>query len=438
MVLVWLCTMFLVPPLVLLGERLRPGVFTPKANLWRYPFAVLGGMVQRRPLVFALLCMIALLGAVRPLARYVKDPLEWNFNNLRSDETEAQKQWEKMYEMGMGSVGAGYIGNTGVLVVDSPEQAEPVAEAMRKKDAALGPTRHVLAAVRTINSVLPTQQEQKLELLTRIRAKIDRHREMMSDGEWHDIEGFRPPEYLRKLTPDDLPRLVRDAFTETDDTRGRLIGMDADYNNYQDWNGHDLMRLAEALRVDALGKTWVAASAGTVFGGMIETIHRDGPQVTKVALLGVVGLLVLMFGVRGSLPVLLSLALGMAWMGGMLGYLQVKLNFMNFVTIPITLGIGAEYAANIWARLRHEGPGAIGEVIANTGSAVALCSTTTMIGYSTLLLASNRALRSFGLAADIGEITCLIAALLFLPVLVRTFWLSRKPRSKSEHGRGTP
>jgi predicted RND superfamily exporter protein len=57
---------------------------------------------------------------------------------------------------------------------------------------------------------------------------------------------------------------------------------------------------------------------------------------------------------------------------------------------------------------------------------VALCSTTTIIGYSTLLLASNRALRSFGLAADIGEVTCLLAALVFLPVLVRGLWRSRQ------------
>ena len=424
MVLVWICTMLLVPPIILVGERLRPGVFTPKENLWRYPFAVLGGLVQRRPVVFAGLSAVVLAVALVPLGRYLKDPLEWDLNNLRSDETQAQRLWGKMEEMGMGNVGAGYIGNTGVLLVDTPEQAEPVAEAIRKKDAALGPA-HVLAAVRTIHSVLPPKQDEKLAILGRIRQKIDRYRELMSEDEWRDIAGFRPPEYLRRLTPDDLPRIVREAFTETDDTRGRLIGMDADYANYQDWNGHDLLRLAEALRVEALGKTWVAASAGTVFGGMIETIHRDGPQVTLVALVGVLGLVVMMFGVRGAVPVILALALGIMWLGGMLGYLHLKLNFMNFVTLPITLGVGADYAANIWARLRDEGPGQIREVIATTGSAVVLCSTTTMIGYSTLLLANNRALRSFGLAADIGEITCLLAALVFMPVLVRAFWRHR-------------
>ena len=42
MIFVWICSMIVVPPVVLLGERLRPGVFTPKTNLWRIPFLWLG------------------------------------------------------------------------------------------------------------------------------------------------------------------------------------------------------------------------------------------------------------------------------------------------------------------------------------------------------------------------------------------------------------
>ena len=71
--------------------------------------------------------------------------------------------------------------------------------------------------------------------------------------------------------------------------------------------------------------------------------------------------------------------------------------------------------------------------MADTGSAVALCSVTTIIGYSTLLLASNRALRSFGLAADIGEVTCLFSALILLPLFARIF-LRRKAPNQARAG----
>ena len=54
----------------------------------------------------------------------------------------------------------------------------------------------------------------------------------------------------------------------------------------------------------------------TVFGGMIETIHRDGPQVTLVALVGVIMLVIVMSGLRGAVPVLLSLGMGIVGSAG--------------------------------------------------------------------------------------------------------------------------
>jgi predicted RND superfamily exporter protein len=53
--------------------------------------------------------------------------------------------------------------------------------------------------------------------------------------------------------------------------------------------------------------------------------------------------------------------------------------------------------------------------VRSTGGAVALCSLTTIIGYSSLLLAKNRALSLFGLLAVMGEVACLSAALVVLP-----------------------
>ena len=75
-------------------------------------------------------------------------------------------------------------------------------------------------------------------------------------------------------------------------------------------------------------------------------------------------------------------------------------------------------APNVWARLRGAAGEPLSQVLQHTGTAVALCSLTTIIGYSSLLLSHNRALRSFGLLADLGELTCLAAALLVLPAMV--------------------
>jgi predicted RND superfamily exporter protein len=58
---------------------------------------------------------------------------------------------------------------------------------------------------------------------------------------------------------------------------------------------------------------------------------------------------------------------------------------------------------------------------------VSLCSLTTIIGYSSLLLSKSRALQSFGRLANLGEVTCLLAALVVLPCLA-ALWLRRRPR----------
>ena len=54
---------------------------------------------------------------------------------------------------------------------------------------------------------------------------------------------------------------------------------------------------------------------------------------------------------------------------------------------------------------------------------MALCSITTMLGYASLLVARNQALFSFGLLSVIGELTCLGAALVALPAVLR--WRER-------------
>jgi predicted RND superfamily exporter protein len=437
MLLVGLMTFILVPPLVIFGERRWPDAFTPRRNLWRVPFAWLGKLSTKHPLVLALLALVALGASALPVYRYAKDPLEWNMEKLRSDASPSSKLWRTMEQLGMGDVGAGYIGNNGVLLVDKPEQADIVAEAMKAQDEAKGPKLHVLKEVRTLHSVLPKDQPEKLAILKRIRDKIDRHKKIMSADEQRDVEGWRPPDDLHLLDVEDLPKLIRDAFTETDGQRGRLVGIDVDHHTYYDWNGHDLLRIPAAVTVNALGKTWVASASAAPFAGMLQIMIADGPYVTKAAVIGVTLLVLLLFGLptivadptpRGfvrallrALPVLLSIAVGVVWLFAIASRLKLKVNFINFVALPITLGVGADYAANIWARVLHDGTARLRMVIANTGSAVALCSLTTIVGYSSLLKSRNQALRSFGLLADLGELTCLLAALVVLPAVVRLF-----------------
>ena len=53
--------------------------------------------------------------------------------------------------------------------------------------------------------------------------------------------------------------------------------------------------------------------------------------------------------------------------------------------------------------------------VRQTGGAVILCSLTTTLGYLALVSSVNYAVRSLGIAAVLGEVCCLLAAVLVLP-----------------------
>ncbi|HVJ14151.1 MAG TPA: MMPL family transporter, partial [Polyangiaceae bacterium] len=93
----------------------------------------------------------------------------------------------------------------------------------------------------------------------------------------------------------------------------------------------------------------------------------------------------------------------------------IKLNFLNFLALPISIGVGADYALNMLKRRESSGDISLYRIVVETGGAVVLCSLTTTLGYLALLLSINGAVRSFGLVAAVGEITTLIAGVLVLP-----------------------
>jgi len=121
-------------------------------------------------------------------------------------------------------------------------------------------------------------------------------------------------------------------------------------------------------------------------------------------------------GALGTLSMLAA-----AWLFGL------KVNFLDFVALPITIGIGIDYAVNIVARARLDGPGSTKRALATTGSAVVLCSYTTVVGYGSLLFSQNKGIHTFGLSAMLGELTCLTAAIMVAPALLEVF-RGRRPR----------
>ena len=144
--------------------------------------------------------------------------------------------------------------------------------------------------------------------------------------------------------------------------------------------------------------------------------------------------LIMMRPARLGIMALATLLLGVIWMMGAAGWGGVRVTFLNFIALPITFGIGAEYALNVVGRYREDKN--IVNAVTSTGAAVALCSWTTIVGYGSLLAASNQAMRGFGLMAILGEVCCLTAAIMALPAALA--WWAGRGRAGSSARKSPP
>jgi predicted RND superfamily exporter protein len=213
------------------------------------------------------------------------------------------------------------------------------------------------------------------------------------------------------------------------------------------WLGEPIAELTEGLRSTStqVGNAYrlppprVAGSIPLSYD-IVQSILKDGPVSTAGALSGVMILVAIIFrfGMETAL-IIGSLLMAVSWLAATAMSLGIRINFSDFVAYPITFGIGVDYAVNMMARYRQESAASVEKAMAATGGAVALASCTTIIGYSSLLLARNRGLFSFGVVAVLGEICCLSSALVFLPALItaRTRW-KRSPQSPGPRPRHSP
>jgi len=251
---------------------------------------------------------------------------------------------------------------------------------------------------------------------------------MASEEDLKQLRELRPPDDLRPISDADLPLEIRRPFVESDGTVGRIVLVYHD-EHVSVWDGRNLMRIADLIGEIPLDDGTVVRSSGhaVIFAAMIRSIVHDAPLATGAAILGVAALVIaLIRGRLGAALVIGTLISGVLWMLGSAAWAGVRTNFLNFIALPITFGIGAEYALNVVSRY-HQGKDMV-RAVASTGSAVALCSWTTIVGYGSLLAARNRALQGFGAMAILGEVACLGAAIIGLPGLV--LWLQHRRSAK--------
>jgi predicted RND superfamily exporter protein len=429
----WLAAFALCPASIAALERFRK----PKPSARAVPsqgglvIRWLGALATRRPLVLLLTIGVVAACLAPAIARYVANPWEYDFGKLRS--ASSSKRGAGHFSVKADEI-FGTRGSPDLLLARSFDEAAGVADAVVARDRQLFGGK-LVQRVTTAHDYLggrPAIVQRKLAILADIRQEIDRALPHLDGKDREFAEEFRPPERLRPLSVDDLPQLLRERFTETNGRFGTAVFVEIDPKLSRS-RGEQLLKIADLLEGvrDPSGQVVPNASRASVFAEMIRSMTRDAPRTIGVAFGVVVIVAALATGaLLPVLAVLLSLLLAVWLTLGAASISDARLNFLNFVALPLTFGIGVEYAINFCDRVRALGD--IRKSLQSVGGAIAACSLTTMLGYGTLLFGDNLALRSFGKYAVMGELSCLGTALLMLPAgltLLRRLSLERKVTS---------
>jgi hypothetical protein len=358
-------------------------------------------------------------------------PFETDFKNLRSSGAAIReaRDWTAAVDRGFGR---GLSGGT-VLALPSAARAREVAARLRAADAGKPDAERLFARVSSFDELVPADQAAKLQILRDIRRSLTPATlAALAPPERAVAEAIAPPAGLRAIAAADVPAELAWPFTEADGTRGRLL-LARTGAGFDLWRAEDLQRFVSRFRALDLGPDVVAGGNAFVQADIVASVGQDGPRATLIAAAGAVLMVLAVLGASRAAAV--TIAVGAAGVLAMLtaaGLLGIRINFLDFVALPITIGIGVDYAVNIAARHRAEGAGSAGRVLAATGPAVALCSFTTVVGYASLLLSDNHGIRSFGLSALIGELTCVAAALVLAPALLELHLRRRLPAARAQ------
>ncbi len=420
-ILCWAATIFVLPVITLFTEKISNMVsYRDRPRRTSAAFTMFIRWVVRSPAKIAAASVFIALFSIIFISHFANDAIEYDFTKMRnktsvSSGTEAlEKRVSKLFKHSM---------TPAVVLVDKMEDAPKICAAVDKKNKALPESERRVGSCYSIYNLLPDDQEEKLPKIDRFKTFFEGNEEYISRL---DLDLQEKINEIQKsisghiLTLDDVPYTLKKHFEDLDKKEGAVVFINPRPGMLLS-DGRNLTKYANTIREIPLedGRVFHPAGASLIFSDLVGAIKNEAPILTFASFIAV--LIFIAFVVkrfRASWVITISVAGGILFMLGLMSIFRIKLNFFNFIALPLTFGIGADYAINVSLRLAKDRMSNVEDGLKNTGGAVALCSSTTIIGYAVLMAANNQALASFGMIAILGEIACISGAILLAPALM--------------------
>ncbi|HVL11951.1 MAG TPA: MMPL family transporter, partial [Gemmata sp.] len=163
----------------------------------------------------------------------------------------------------------------------------------------------------------------------------------------------------------------------------------------------------------------------------LRQMKRGFEWAAVYALAAIVAVLMLdLRRVKDLLLGLFPLAVGVVMTLGVMGLCGVALNPANMIALPLIVGVGVDNGVHVLHDYRGRMKGVAYRLGAATGRGVMVAGLTTVLGFGTLMTARHAGMASLGLALTLGVTFSMLAALVWLPALLRLRDARRQTRTR--------
>ena len=343
--------------------------------------------------------------------------------------------------------GVSEVGAMGMLCPPDWDERESRIEQLRNESAATVPVEPGMAALLKQLDLLRIGMAVRLssiddeEVRATLRSIVQRITQAVAAGRsldadvqseaWDDLNrafveaqaplGSWVDEALMPGRPgaDDLPATLRSMWVGTDGSWLLQVFPDADPQQRSILDPQRLEHFVVAMRT-ALGPEADPIGPPVQIYESTLLIKRAYMLAACYAIAAILVLLFLDFrSLADALCAMTPVTIGFVGAFGVMGAVDLPLNFANMIILPVIFGIGVNAGVHIVHRWRAEPYGRPAGLSGATGRGITLTMLTTMIGFGCLLVAEHRGIRSLAVVMLIGLSITLGACYTVLPAILR-------------------
>lgn len=314
----------------------------------------------------------------------------------------------------------GYSRSPSLVLTESAAEEAAAVAALRRVKAARGEGSTIDFAV-SLADLVPADQDAKraeIEQIGRILRRVNPE-SLEDEAQRAQLKQARRMTEAAPFGRADLPAQVRQLFTGPN--AGPEEGFVLVFPSISTADGLAVRDMkAELLEADLLPhKRLPIAAESLITADILDMLVQESRPILGVTLIFVLACLWLLLGrLADALRCFLAAAVSLLVALALLPVLDLRLNYLNVVVVPVLFGIAVDGAVHLTVRARASGAGldeirALGETLRGIAGAV----TTTALGFGTLALVDHPGLESIGQVALVGLAVNLLVSLVAFPAV---------------------